>query len=284
MPITTIILAVSLIIIMFGMGLSLTLADFKRVFIEPKAILVGLLNQLVLLPAIGFALISFFDLTPAIAIGIVILVACPGGPTSNLITHLAKGDTALSISLTAISSFVTILTIPFIINLGLQLVLGRSTTIQLDVLATMLQIFIVVIIPVSLGMLLKSKKGDFALKMEKPVRQASGVIFIMVLAGVIVKEKDNLLPYADQAGVITLALNILTMGIGYVFSSVAKLSIKQAISISIESGIQNGTLAIAIATGVLLNTEYAIAPAIYGLIMFINSGIAILWGVRNSKN
>ncbi len=283
MPITTIILAVSLIIIMFGMGLSLTLADFKRVFVEPRAILIGLLNQLLLLPAIGFGLISIFSLNPEIAIGVVILVACPGGPTSNLITHLAKGDTALSISLTAISSFVTIVSIPFVINLGLQLVLGKSTTIQLDVLATMLQVFIVVIIPVSLGMLLKAKRAAFALKMEKPVRQASGVIFILVLAGVIVKEKDNLLPYADQAGVITLGLNLLTMGVGYISASLAKLNLKQAISISIESGIQNGTLAIAIATGVLLNTEYAIAPAIYGLIMFINSGIAILWGMKNSK-
>ena len=283
MPITTIILAVSLIIIMFGMGLSLTLADFKRVFVEPRAILIGLLNQLLLLPAIGFGLISIFSLNPEIAIGVVILVACPGGPTSNLITHLAKGDTALSISLTAISSFVTIVSIPFVINLGLQLVLGKSTTIQLDVLATMLQVFIVVIIPVSLGMLLKAKRAAFALKMEKPVRQASGVIFILVLAGVIVKEKDNLLPYADQAGVITLGLNLLTMGVGYISASLAKLNLKQAISISIESGIQNGTLAIAIATGVLLNTEYAKAPAIYGLIMFINSGIAILWGMKNSK-
>lgn len=280
---TTIILAASLIIIMFGMGLSLTTDDFKRVFVEPKAILIGLINQLILLPAIGFLLISIFDLRPEIAIGIVILVACPGGPTSNLITHLAKGDTALSISLTAISSFITILSIPFIINLGLKTVLGSGTSIQLDVLGTMLQVFVVVIIPVSIGMLIKAKKNAFALKMEKPVRKASGIIFVLVLAGVIIKEKDNLLPYADQAGVITLVLNILTMGSGFLIASLMKLNIKQGISIAIESGIQNGTLAIAISTGILMNTEYAIAPAIYSLIMFINSIIVIIWGVRNSN-
>ncbi len=282
MPVTTIVLAASLIIIMFGMGLSLTLDDFKRVFIEPKAILIGLLNQLILLPTIGFLFIALVDLRPEIAIGIVILVACPGGPTSNLITHLAKGDTALSISLTAISSFVTILSIPFIINLGLKTVLGSNTMIQLDVIGTMLQVFVVVIIPVSLGMLLKAKKGDFALRMEAPVRKASGIIFVLVLAGVVIKEKDNIFPFAQEAGVITLILNLLTMGMGFGIAALTKLSARQGISIAIESGIQNGTLAIAIATGILLNTEYAIVPVIYGLLMFLTSGVVIFWGVRRN--
>ncbi len=282
MAVTTIILAVSLIIIMFGMGLSLTIADFKRVFVEPKAMLIGLVNQLVFLPLIGFMLISLLSLDPAISIGIVILVACPGGPTSNLISHLAKGDTALSISLTAISSFVTILSIPFIINLGLKMVYGSGSVIQLDVLGTMLQVFVVVIIPVSLGMLIKAKKESFALKMEVPVRKASGIIFILVLAGVIIKEKENLASYAEQAGVVALLLNILTMGLGFLIASLMKLNTRQAISISIESGIQNGTLAIAIATGILLNSEYAIAPAIYGLLMFFTSALVIFWGIKQN--
>ncbi|MEQ9230094.1 MAG: bile acid:sodium symporter, partial [Cyclobacteriaceae bacterium] len=170
MAITTIVLAVSLIIIMFGMGHSLTTDDFKRVFVEPKAILIGLINQLVILPLIGFLLISIFSVRAEIAIGLIILAACPGGPTSNLITHLAKGDTALSVSLTAISSFVTLLTIPFIINLGLRTVLGSSTEIQLDVVQTIAQVLVVVVIPVILGMLIRAKKEAFAHKMEKPVR------------------------------------------------------------------------------------------------------------------
>jgi len=283
MAVTTIILAISLIIIMFGMGLSLTVEDFKRVFIEPKAMLIGLVNQLVLLPMVGFILISIFELKPEIAIGVIILVACPGGPTSNLISHLAKGDTALSISLTAISSFVTILTIPFVINLGLNMVYGSNADIQLDVPGTMLQVFIVVIIPVSLGMLIKAKKEVFALRMENPVRKASGIIFALVLAGVIFKEKDNIGSYFAQAGIVTLTLNVVTMALGFFGSSFLKLSRKQTISISIESGIQNGTLAIAIATGVMLNSEYAIAPAIYGLLMFITSALVIYWGINKAK-
>jgi bile acid:Na+ symporter, BASS family len=280
MQITTIILALSLVIIMFGMGLSLTANDFKRVFIEPKAILIGLVNQLVLLPAIGFLLISIFDVRAEVAIGLIILAACPGGPTSNLITHLAKGDTALSVSLTAVSSFVTLLTIPIIINLGLRTVLGSSTEIQLDFLQTIAQVFIIVVFPITIGMIIKAKKEAFAMRMEKPVRTASAIVFVLVLVGVVVSQKENIIPYAKEAGFISLLLNVMTMGMGMLIASLMKLSRKQAISISIESGIQNGTLAIAIATGLLMNTEYAIAPAIYSLIMFITGGLVIFWGSK----
>lgn len=283
MEVSTIVLVVSLIIIMFGMGLSLTTDDFKRVFTEPKAIIIGLLNQLVILPLIGFLLISVFTVRAEIAIGLIILAACPGGPTSNLISHLAKGDTALSVSLTAISSFVTLLTIPFIINLGLRTVLGNTTDIQLNVVQTISQVLIVVVIPVLLGMLIRAKKEDFAHRMEKPVRTASAIVFVLVLAGVVFSEKDNIIPYAEQAGFITFLLNILTMGVGMIIATFMRLSSKQAITISIESGIQNGTLAIAIATGLLMNTEYAIAPAIYSLIMFVTSGLVIFWGIKESR-
>lgn len=280
MQITTIILALSLVIIMFGMGLSLTIVDFKRVFIEPKAIIIGLISQLIILPAIGFLLISIFDVRPEIAIGLIILAACPGGPTSNLITHLAKGDTALSVSLTAISSFVTLLSIPIIINLGLRTVLGSSTEIQLDVAQTIAQVFIIVIFPISVGMIIKAKKQAFAKRMEKPVRIASTIVFVLVLVGVIVSQKENIIPYAKEAGFISLMLNVLTMSLGILIARLMKLSRKQAISVSIESGIQNGTLAIAIATGLLMNAEYAIAPAIYSLIMFFTGGFVIFWGAK----
>ena len=144
------IIALSLIIIMFGMGLSLKLKDFIQVFIRPKAILIGLLCQIIILPIVGFILIRVFTLSPEITIGIIIISACPGGPTSNLITHLANGDTALSVSLTAISSLITLVSIPFIINLGLQEILGQGTTIQLNIAQTILQVFIIVILPVGL--------------------------------------------------------------------------------------------------------------------------------------
>jgi len=271
------ILALSLIIIMFGMGLSLTVKDFFQIFSRPKAILIGLVCQLIILPIVGFMLIRVFSLSPEIAIGIIIISACPGGPTSNLITHLANGDTALSVSLTAISSMITLISIPFIINLGLQEVLGESTTIQLDVARTILQVFIIIILPVGLGMFLKNKRPNFALKMEKPVKKASGIFFVLVLLAIIIKERTLLVTHIQEAGLVTIILNILTMSIGYFLGYVFNLPLKQRISISIEGGIQNGTLGISIATILLNNTAYAISPAVYGTLMFLSAGVFIYW-------
>ena len=277
---STIILALSLIIIMFGMGLSLTIIDFTRIFVRPRAILIGLLSQLVILPAIGFLLINMFTLPAEIAIGIIILAACPGGPTSNLITHLAKGDTALSISLTAISSLVTLVSIPFIINLGLKMVLGQGTLIQLSILQTVMQVLVIVIIPVGIGMFIRSKRKNFADRMLGPVRKASAVVFVLVLLGILVKERDMIVSYFQQAGIAALTLNLLTMSVGYGLGYFLKLPFNQRVSIAIEGGIQNGTLAISIATVLLSSTAYAISPAVYSIIMFLTGGIFIFWANR----
>ncbi len=276
------ILAVSLIIIMFGMGLSLSMRDFAAVFLRPKAIIIGLVCQLIVLPIVGFTLIKIFTLQPDIAIGVIILAACPGGPTSNLITHLANGDTALSVSMTTACSLITLLTIPFIVNLGLQEVLGAGTSIQLNILQTILQVFIIVIVPVALGMLLKSKRPIFSLRMQKPVKRASGIFFVVVLLAVIIKESELLFSSLDEAGLVSLSLNLVTMAIGYGLGYLFKLSLKQRISITIEGGIQNGTLGISIATILLNNTAYAIAPAVYGIIMFLTAGLFIFWSSRQT--
>jgi BASS family bile acid:Na+ symporter len=276
------ILALSLIIIMFGMGLSLRMRDFAAVFLRPKAIIIGLVCQLIVLPIVGFTLIKIFTLQPDIAIGVIILAACPGGPTSNLITHLANGDTALSVSMTTACSFITLLTIPFIINLGLQEVLGAGTSIQLNILQTILQVFIIVIVPIALGMLLKSKHPIFSLRMQKPVKRASGIFFVVVLLAVIIKERELLFSSLDEAGLVSLSLNLVTMAIGYGLGYLFKLSLKQRISITIEGGIQNGTLGISIATILLNNTAYAIAPAVYGIIMFLTAGLFIFWSSRQT--
>ena len=279
---SAIVLGASLIIIMFGMGLSLTPADFRRVLVYPKAMLVGLMNQLILLPAIGFALILLFPVQPEIAVGLILLAACPGGPTSNLITHLAKGDTALSVSLTAVSSMITVFTIPFIVNLGLITAMGQETAFQLNVLQTIGQVFIIVIIPVSLGMLIKAKQTSFADRMDRPVRIASAVVFVLVIVGIVVKERANIVSYFEQAGLLALALNLATMVSGYYIAALFRLARPQEVSISIESGIQNGTLAISIATVLLGNSAFAIAPAIYGLIMFFSGGAMIYWAHRRT--
>ncbi|MDY8134630.1 bile acid:sodium symporter family protein [Aquimarina sp. 2201CG5-10] len=281
--ISTIILAVSLIIIMLGMGLSLVIDDFKRIFIYPKAILIGLTNQIIILPLIGFGLASIFPLQPEIAIGIMILAACPGGPTSNLISHLAKGNIALSVTLTALSSFITILTIPFIINFALLHFLEEGQMIRLDIVNTIIQILVITIIPIVIGMTIRRYRESFALKMAKPVRRASAIVITLVILGLIFKEKDNFISYLQQAGLVTLCLNVVTMVVGYFSAKLFRVDNESAVSISIESGIQNGTLAISIAIVLLENTSYAIAPAVYSLLMFFTGGIAVYLGIKKSK-
>ena len=277
---STLILAASLMIIMLGMGLSLQITDFKRVVFYPKAIFVGLFNQLILLPLVGFALAYFLQLPAEIAIGIMILAACPGGPTSNLITHLAKGDLALSVSLTALSSLITILTIPFLVNFALSYFLAEGQMIQLDILQTIIQILVIVVIPVGIGMLIRRYKEAFAMRMAKPVRIGSGIVLALIIVGLVIKEKENFGSYFQQAGLATFLLNALTMLLGYFSAKALKLNRAQATSISIESGIQNGTLAITIAVVLLNNTAFAIAPAVYSLLMFFTGSYLIYRGSR----
>ncbi len=280
MDIGTIILAVALIIIMFGMGLSLTIQDFTRLFQRPKAIIVGLLNQIILLPLIAYLLLSVMNVNTDIAIGVMIIAACPGGPTSNLITHLAKGDISLSVSLTAANSLITIFTIPFVVDFALRQFLNANEMIQIDKLQTVIQIFAIVIIPVAIGMAIKRAKPVFADKMNKPVKIASAAVLFLVIIALVVKKKEDIIPYLQQAGIATLLLNLVTMGVGFATAKIAKLNLAQSLTISIESGIQNGTMAIAIASGILLNENYAIAPAVYSLIMFLTSGIVIGLGIK----
>ncbi|MFY0592973.1 bile acid:sodium symporter family protein [Roseivirga sp.] len=273
----TIVLAASLFIIMLGMGLSLVTDDFRRVLIYPKAVIVGLFSQIILLPLIGFAVASLFNLRPEIAVGIMILAACPGGATSNLISHMSKANTALSVTLTAFSSFITILTIPFIVNFALSEFMNKGEVIRLDVVQTIIQVMVITIIPVIIGMTIRKYKTAFALKMEKPVRTASGVVILLVIVGLCVKESQNIIPYIKEAGVAAIVLNVGSMLVGFYLAKMFKLNDKSALSISIESGIQNGTLGVSIAVVLLNNTELAIAPAVYGLLMFFTGGFVIYW-------
>jgi len=270
-----IILAISLIIIMFGMGLSLTLFDFKRVVTYPKAMIIGLICQLLLLPVIGYIIAITLSLSPTTAIGIMLLAACPGGPTSNMLTYMAKGDLALSVSLTAVSSMISILSIPFIVQFALVEFSNQSMAITVDALTMIKQLLVIVIIPVAIGMFIKAKYESFALKMEKPVKIASAIIFILVIIGVTISIKDVFLSYLSEAGLPAILLNISTMTIGFMAAVLFKLTRPQAISISIETGIQNGTLAITLATIALNNAEYSIVPAIYGLLMFVTATVII---------
>lgn len=273
---TAVFLPLALAFIMLGMGLSLTLKDFKNILIFPKAIILGLINQLILLPVFGFALVQLFGLTGAMAVGIMILAACPGGATSNLITHLSRGDIALSISLTAVSSFVTIVTIPLIVNFAIGY-FGEEGSVKLPVMETIIQIMGVTLVPVSIGMFLKKKFPVLAIKADKPVRIASAVFFALILFAAIFKERESVIEYFILSGPVTLLLNVLTLVLGFFLATVFLLPKKQRMTISIESGIQNGTLGIMIAATLLKNSEMTIPIAIYSLIMFMTSAIIIFF-------
>lgn len=280
---TTIILPISLAIIMFGMGLSLRISDFKQVFKNPKAAFLGLVNQMLLLPIIGFALANLFQLDPVLSVGLMIIACCPGGATSNLITHVAKGDIALSISLTAITSIATVFSIPIILSFSLHYFMDESgTEIELPILKTMLQIMVITIIPVSIGMMIKYFKEGFAKRMEKTMRVASTVIFIAVVLGIIIANKDAIIPSFKKIGLVALLLNITTMALGYFSSKLLKLNLKRTVTITIESGIQNGTLAIVIAITILDRMEMSIPGVVYSLIMFFTSGF-IMWNFGKRK-
>lgn len=271
---TAVFLPLALAFIMLGMGLSLTLKDFRNIFVYPKAMVLGLTNQLILLPIFGFAIAQLFGLTGALAVGVMILAACPGGATSNLITHLSRGDIALSISLTAVSSFITIITIPIIVNFAIYF-FGEEGSITLPVFETIIQIMGVTVVPVSFGMFLKKRFPILSIKADKPVRIASAVIFSAVLIAAILKERDSIVEFFILTGPGMLALNLLTLVVGFFLASVFLLPKRQRLTISIESGIQNGTLGIMIAATLLKNSEMTIPIAIYSLIMFVTSAVII---------
>ena len=278
--ISGIVLAISLFIIMAGMGLSLTIQDFKRVVEYPKAALVGMSSQLIVLPIIAFFIAYFLELPPIVAIGIMLIASCPGGATSNMISYLAKGDLALSISLTAIASLMSFVTIPVIMNFAFNFFLSESHPMTLDFVATLKQLFVIIIVPVILGMLINKKFPEFAFRIERPVKKASMVLFILVVVGVSYSNRNEFFEYFSQAGPPSILLNICTMAAGYLLAVLFKLPRHQAVTISIESGIQNGTLAITIATLLLQKPEYTIVPLTYGLLMFLTAGVVIAFRKR----
>ncbi|GAA0879553.1 bile acid:sodium symporter family protein [Algoriphagus jejuensis] len=281
--ITELFLPLALAIIMFGMGLSLTPNDFKRILIYPKAVAVGLLNQIVLLPLIAFGLIQLFDLQPELAVGVMILSACPGGATSNLITHLAKGDSALSITLTGFSSMITVLSIPFVVNFSLQYFMPGGEVQQLNVIGTVIAVLFITVIPVAIGMVILKKTPAMAARLDKPFRRISIIFFVVIVVAAVFKEREHIVHYFIEAGPVALALNLCTLGVGYFSGRLFGLSRKQSTTVSIESGIQNATLGITVAATLLMNPAMTIPPVIYGLLMFGSAALMIFIGNRQTS-
>ena len=281
--ITQIFLPVSLAIIMFGMGLTLVVSDFGRLFAYPKEVLIGLFNQLIFLPLIGFLIILLFDLNSSMAIGIMILSLCPGGPTSNLITQVARGNIGLSVTLTALASLITVFTIPIVLSEAITYFTGETDVIiELPVVQTMLQILVITVIPVSIGMVIRKKNEAFALRMERPMRIASTVLFIIIFLLVMIANKDLIVQAMKEVGLATLLLNLSTMAFGYFTAKIFGIKGKSQISITIESGIQNGTLAFVIATTILNNVEMGLPTGAYSIWMFITGGI-LMWRLGVAK-
>lgn len=267
-------LPVSLAIIMLGMGMTLTIKDFTRIVKYPKSILTGLINQIILLPLTGFLLSVFFGLSPLMAVGLVILASCPGGPTSNLITQICRGNIALSVSLTACSSFISVITIPYILSFALNYFgTGLGITIQLPILETLIKITGITIIPISIGMIIRKLNAAFSSKMERPMRIASTVIFIAVFIFAIVINFDLLGKAMIEVGLVSLLLNIIALSLGFLTSYWLNLDRKTINTISIESGIQNGALAFVITTSILENAEMSLPTAAYVIWMYVTSGI-----------
>ncbi len=282
---TAVFLPLALFVVMLGMGLGLKLDDFARVWVYPKAVMMGLVAQVVLLPMVGFGLAALFPLTPELAVGLMVLAACPGGPTSNVMTYLAKGNVALSITLTALSSLITVLTIPLVINLAMVVFLGAGTSLQLPFLSTVAQIAVITIIPVGLGMVLHRSLPQFAAKAERGVKWLSLFLLGLIIVGLLVQQRDSVLTFFAQVGAVTLALNLVAMALGYWIATLARLDQPTSTAITVEVGIQNGTLAIALASAptFLNQPTLAIPAAIYSLLMFVTGGLFAAWAAKRRR-
>lgn len=269
---TAVLMPIALGVIMLGLGLSLTLEDFKRVVLMPKPVFIGLLCQMLLLPVVCFAIATGFDLPPALAVGLMLLSASPGGATANLFSHLAKGDVALNITLTAVNSVLSLLTLPFIVNYSLVHFMGEGKVIPLQ-FDKVVQVFAIVLVPVGIGMFVRARQQRLADRLEKPVKILSAVFLLLVIAATVAKERAHVVEYFQQVGLAALAFNLVSMAVGYLVPVVARLPKRQAVAIGMEIGIHNGTLAIAIASAptLLNNTTMAVPPAVYSLIMFFTA-------------
>jgi BASS family bile acid:Na+ symporter len=266
-PLTLIGLPIALGIIMFGLGLSLTPSDFVRVGRQPKAAAVALACQLLLLPAICFALVLAFRLPPILAVGMMLLAASPGGTTANLYSHLFRGDVALNISLTAINSVIAVVTLPVIVNLAVAYFQPGDMKVGLQLTKT-LEVFMIVLVPVALGMLVRGLKPGFAQAMDRPVRIASILILTLVILGAAASSLDVLLANFQALAGIVILFCLFSLGIGFAVPRLLKIQRPQAIASAFEVGLHNATLAIVIAQSVLRSPEMTLPGAVYGVLMF----------------
>lgn len=279
--VNTQVIPVCIFLIMMGMGLSLVTDDFKRVLKYPKAVAIGLTNQLLLLPIIGFGLANIMPLEPEYAVGVMLLVLCPGGTTSNMFSHLAKGDVALSVTMTAVASLITVFTIPVVLNYSLIHFMGQGNEFQLPILTTMFSLMKLTIVPIVIGMMIRRYAPKIAESTQVHVSRF-GILFLTLLIIFLTYiQQDIVIPALIAAGPVSIILNISTMLLGYYSSKLFGLNLAQRTSITIEVGLQNSTLSMFMALTLLANYKMSFTPAIYTLTMLFTAGI--LAGMLNSK-
>ena len=275
--VTDVVLPIALAFIMFSLGLGLSISDFTRIFLKPKEFFVGFISQLILLPIVALILVYIWPLSPEIAIGVMILAAAPGGATSNILTSFAKGDVALSISLTAVISILSVITIPLILGISLSILGTNLSSEGISLIDIALKMFLIVTIPVLIGMLLKNIFSSF----ENLAKKISTILFFLVLLGAVLAERENVVAYFAEAGLITLVLNIVMMLLAYYLSKSFISDISQQKAITLECGLQNGTLAIVVANVFFDGGAYLIPAATYSLIMYATSLPYIYYLRRN---
>lgn len=274
--ITTLLLPIALGVIMLGLGLSLSLADFARVVKYPKAVLIGLFIQMFVLTAACFCITVLFQLPSELAVGMMLLAASPGGATANIYSHLAHGDVALNITLTAINSLLSLFALPFIVGFALRYFMASDQYIP-PPFKKVIEVGVIILGPVLIGMFLRAKFPAIAIRMEKPLRLFSVLLLAGLVVVSVVQQWAVLTQYLAMVGLACLAFNLVSMGIGYGIPLAVKLPDKQAIAIAMEIGIHNGTLAIFIALNVLGSGIMSIPAAIYSLIMFVTAGVFAWW-------
>jgi BASS family bile acid:Na+ symporter len=279
--VTDVILPLALAFIMFTLGLGLSISDFSNVFRKPKNFLIGLISQLFFLPIVGLILVIIWPLPVEIAIGVMLIAAAPGGVTSNILTFFARGDVALSVSLTAVMSLLSAVSVPIVLAISIGLIGNSSLPESISLTGIALSMFLIVTLPVLLGMGVRSFLNSLTLKIEKSARFISTLLFVLVLLGAILAERENVVSYFAQTGLVVLALNILMMLIAFYWSGFFGTGISQRKAIAIECGLQNGTLAIFVGTTVFGGGLYIIPAATYSLIMYLTS-LLFIYFIKNS--
>ena len=276
MEIVTKIAPIALALIMLGLGLGLTTQDFIRVLKNPKDFLVGFISQLVILPIVAFILIKILNTSVEIALGVMIIAAAPGGITTNVLTKFAKGDVALSVSLTAVISVISIITVPLIVFTSADLLGIDLTSQNISLTGTAIKMSGVVAVPVILGMIIRKFAENFISSKISIIDKITGILFVIVFVAIWIEEKDNIVEYLSQAGLVVLILNVVMMFIAYNLAKAFATGLEQRKCIAIECGLQNGTLAVFVTTQLFDDIVFMVPTAAYALIMFCTSIIFVL--------